>query len=73
VAPLRRKSAGSITPEFEWLHYAEILLAPLCRNRIGSIVPKVHNRGTQSRPSGSMFIFDLSQSVLLAVRPFVIS
>ena len=29
-------------PEIHWLHYAENLVAPLCRKRNGSIVPKIH-------------------------------
>jgi hypothetical protein len=49
VAPLRRKSSGSITAEIEWLHYADNLLAPLCRKRNGSIVPKIHNCGKSGK------------------------
>lgn len=45
VAPLRRKSRGSITPKIRWLHYAGNGLAPLRRKRNGSITPKTHIRG----------------------------
>ena len=29
-------------PEIHWLHYAENLVAPLCRKQNGSITPKIH-------------------------------
>jgi hypothetical protein len=40
VAPLRRKSSGSITPEIQWLHYAGNPVAPLRRKYGGFITPE---------------------------------
>jgi len=43
VRALIRVQSGTLTPEIRWRHYAENLLAPLCRKRDGSMMPKVHN------------------------------
>jgi hypothetical protein len=42
-APLRRNFRGSFMPKTHRRHYAGIFVAPLCRNRNGSIPPQVHN------------------------------
>src|SRR5260370_10657327 len=42
MAPLRRKSGGSSTPEIRWRHCADNLMAPLRRQRNGSYTPKIH-------------------------------